>query len=1119
MLIDLVTGRGEASGPLYKRRLLSTLVEEYPGTSAARSVASGAADLPNLPESPEWHRLLVAGSEITGFSHGEFPSYGAATHPGFDIGLPGQADCGLPVTAAGTGSIVRVVSTDVPDSELAQIGIDQARNDRDLDRNTGNAVILRHGEGSSATYSIYLHLQDTPSDSVGVPWRVGMTIPAGAQIGKIGETGAANGCHLHFEARNFEGTYKYLHPTYGNIYPPGDISNTEVFVKDWIDPESFLRRAFLARHFGTEPSAPTSVEIVSAPEEQEQPKQSEEPSGPVMQAWTYKTKPDHLVGVPGTLGPVSITEDSSVRLDGLTVMKAGIARARTHLEFFWEPDGKRVVIFQKDADLGDLQAIVVDMEQGTPIILDLVPENKVRGVGLPDQTHQPVGATSWSPDGRYVAFPLARKGWDADLLVIDMQEMRSSIIESDGYLEPDQLGFPVMTTPETIAGERLVFEIGVFECAVANCARPEMTGERREVQVDLETYMAANPGPGRVPATVPEPDQEAEPETARQAEAQPGPAPEQASEGHTTGSGGNTVMTIQDASARISPGETHGPVDFRMDSTVVVDDSEIMGSGPDPSQTRLEFYDAPDGRMSLLIQVDLDWGGIRAAVIDMENGVPVFVDIIPEDRVRGMGTANEVWQVRSEVVWSPDGRYVAVPLSDRRWQAQLLVIDAQDARSALIGWEYNQTGYKEWGSPNMESVRLSDAVLSLTTVVMECANEDCSEAKSIGTSKGTFTIEAMMQDRPGPGRSPTEAAQASASSSALPQKIPGDDGVYIQTETGGFMEIPRIERYVARNKSTRIGGHSVSLTAFSVSDMNMDDIPVVAADEIVSFIINGSSREFRRIAFAQAISSYYPSTPPVGNLNLAITREGFDGDLFSTWRFNKRTTEIVPGDEVDFSLTATEPSFPQPGWAPISAWSVETSDDEEFVFFTVGSLSNYLNHDHQYAEIGLSDQSLKRWNAKLRSLVTDNLLQPEVMFTYFGGAISFELPLVDSIAKDCKLKMIRLTASQARSVLEPRGFVTWDIKSGPISYIGYTGLYMYDQTWGRELAMMQTLSVDGKRGERVRYNISGKGVCRIDPNGTETCNEVFSCDPYDPETNSMFFVGNRVHIPMYLPEE
>ncbi|MEM1145936.1 MAG: M23 family metallopeptidase [Pseudomonadota bacterium] len=205
-------------------------------------------DTSSLPDSPLWFELLADGAVLTGFDHGEYPSIGPATHPGVDIGLQGDADCGLPLQAPLRGEVIRVVSDTVSEEELDSIGLDEARNRRDLERNTGYAVILRHEISNETIFSIYLHLAEPPADKEGELWRVGMEMDAGDQIGLIGDTGFGSGCHLHFEARRFEGTYKYLHPRFGNIYPAGDVSQSDVFLNDWLRPEDFLRRAFIFEH-------------------------------------------------------------------------------------------------------------------------------------------------------------------------------------------------------------------------------------------------------------------------------------------------------------------------------------------------------------------------------------------------------------------------------------------------------------------------------------------------------------------------------------------------------------------------------------------------------------------------------------------------------------------------------------------------------------------------------------------------------------------------------------------------------------------------------------------------------------------------------------------------------
>ena len=57
----------------------------------------------------------------------------------------------------------------------------------------GNAVIIDHGAGIT---TLYAHQPDG-----GIKVQLGAHVQAGQQIGQIGNTGASEGCHLHFETR------------------------------------------------------------------------------------------------------------------------------------------------------------------------------------------------------------------------------------------------------------------------------------------------------------------------------------------------------------------------------------------------------------------------------------------------------------------------------------------------------------------------------------------------------------------------------------------------------------------------------------------------------------------------------------------------------------------------------------------------------------------------------------------------------------------------------------------------------------------------------------------------------------------------------------------------------
>ncbi|EKX68023.1 M23 family metallopeptidase [Streptomyces ipomoeae] len=64
------------------------------------------------------------------------------------------------------------------------------------DRGAGNVLVINHGGG---WYTAYYHLKDKPTKYV----RVGQTVTAKKQIGRIGKTGknSGNWAHLHYEQR------------------------------------------------------------------------------------------------------------------------------------------------------------------------------------------------------------------------------------------------------------------------------------------------------------------------------------------------------------------------------------------------------------------------------------------------------------------------------------------------------------------------------------------------------------------------------------------------------------------------------------------------------------------------------------------------------------------------------------------------------------------------------------------------------------------------------------------------------------------------------------------------------------------------------------------------------
>lgn len=96
------------------------------------------------------------------------------SHQGQDI----FASCGTPLVSPGPGKVVA----------------------RAYQGSAGHYVVVKlAGSGQDA---VFMHLQKRSWTSVGTP------VYAGQQIGRVGETGNARGCHLHFELWTAPGWYR-----------------------------------------------------------------------------------------------------------------------------------------------------------------------------------------------------------------------------------------------------------------------------------------------------------------------------------------------------------------------------------------------------------------------------------------------------------------------------------------------------------------------------------------------------------------------------------------------------------------------------------------------------------------------------------------------------------------------------------------------------------------------------------------------------------------------------------------------------------------------------------------------------------------------------------------------
>ena len=141
-----------------------------PGVMAAQApgaLASGGFDLVD-------HIFPVRGRHTDGSGQAAFGAQrNGHTHQGHDV----FARCGTTMVAARGGTV-----------KLSR-----------FERSAGNYIVI-DGEGTDVDY-VYMHLQE-PS-----PLKKDARVLTGQPIGNVGDTGDANGCHLHFELWGAPGWY------------------------------------------------------------------------------------------------------------------------------------------------------------------------------------------------------------------------------------------------------------------------------------------------------------------------------------------------------------------------------------------------------------------------------------------------------------------------------------------------------------------------------------------------------------------------------------------------------------------------------------------------------------------------------------------------------------------------------------------------------------------------------------------------------------------------------------------------------------------------------------------------------------------------------------------------
>lgn len=160
---------------------------------------------------------VVPNGRVGQYNHGTYPAEGERTHAGVDIPAPCKTSR---VQSWRDGVVIDLIDS---------------KKDRNF-KALGYMVIIDHGVVDTLgkrTFSSYFHLNDAPKRADGRALAINDTVTKAEQVGLVGQTGAAQGCHLHFELRHFSSRFS---PDWLNIYGSGDRRSSPEFLRDWTDP-------------------------------------------------------------------------------------------------------------------------------------------------------------------------------------------------------------------------------------------------------------------------------------------------------------------------------------------------------------------------------------------------------------------------------------------------------------------------------------------------------------------------------------------------------------------------------------------------------------------------------------------------------------------------------------------------------------------------------------------------------------------------------------------------------------------------------------------------------------------------------------------------------------------
>ncbi len=200
-------------------------------------------------------------------------------------------------------------------------------------------------------------------------------------------------------------------------------------------------------------------------------------------------------------------------------------------------------------------------------------------------------------------------------------------------------------------------------------------------------------------------------------------------------------------------GERKKGVVMKSDGTAWYAGQRLFAAPTAPGDSELHVFIAPDGVTLLVIQADLDYGGLRLGIVNTAARRIVTGSLIEEHQVRGLGRPKDVRQVGHPVVWSPDGQHAALLYSPAEWEAELAVIDIKTGGLQIV--RVDGLPGTQWESAELETLEVvSENTHGVDFSIWACRAANTCDPEKQGRRRIEFRLDgksvAPSRDRESP---------------------------------------------------------------------------------------------------------------------------------------------------------------------------------------------------------------------------------------------------------------------------------------------------------------------------------------------------------------------------------